>query len=83
MPTNSKINWVLLGSIVTTISGFVGTVLTPIYGSALTSNVQGILQAVSGLLAAIGAFHVTSVAAANAKATHAVRLAASEKGLTL
>lgn len=58
-----KINWPLFASVISAISGIAGTILTPIYGSALTSSVEGVLQAVSGLLMAISAFHVTSVAA--------------------
>lgn len=70
-----KINWALLGSVVSAISGIVGTVLTPLYGTGLTTGIQNVLQAISGLLIAIGALHVTSVAATKAKAVNAARLA--------
>lgn len=63
-----KINWTLLASIVSALAGVVGTVITPIYGSSLSASVGGVLQAVSGVLLAIGAFHVSSVAVAQAKA---------------
>lgn len=63
-----KINWTFLASIASALAGVAGTVITPVYGTGLGSSVQGILQAVSGLLIAIGAWHVNGVAAAQARA---------------
>jgi hypothetical protein len=63
-----KINWTLLASVTSALAGVIGTVLTPVYGMSLTSSVAAVLQAVSGVLMAIGAFHVTSAAHLQAKA---------------
>lgn len=62
------INLSLVASILSALAGVAGTVLTPIYGSNLSSAVGAVLQALSGLLVAIAAYHVTSVATTQAKA---------------
>ena len=63
-----KINWAFLGSIAAALAGVAGTVITPVYGQDLATSVSGVLQGLSGLLIAISAFHVTSVAATAARA---------------
>jgi hypothetical protein len=63
-----NINWALFASVVSALAGAVGVVITPIYGATLANNLGDILTSLAGLLAAIGAFHVTSVVAASAKA---------------
>jgi hypothetical protein len=70
-----KLNWSVIGSIVAALAGVLGTILTPLYGTDLSSQIQSVLQALSALLVAIPAWHIGSVASANAKATHAARLA--------
>ena len=64
MPTTTTIkwNWPLLASILTALAGVAGTVLTPIYGSTLSGQVQNILMAISALLLAIPAAHAASAA---------------------
>ena len=75
MNVTVKLNWSVIGSLVAAAAGVAGSILTPIFGSDLAGQVQSVLQALSGLLIAIPAWHVASVAAGNAKATHAARLA--------
>lgn len=67
------INWTVLGSIVSALAGAAGSVITPIYGAGLATSVSAVLQGLSGLLVAIGAFHVTAVAATEAKAKVALK----------
>ena len=68
-----KLNWPLLGAIVASIAGVVGTILTPIYGSSLTTQIQAVLQALSALLIAIPTWHVASTAATTSKMSAALK----------
>jgi hypothetical protein len=70
-----KINWPWLGSIAAALAGVVGTIITPIYGDTLSSQVQNILLAISGLLLAIPTIHVAQVATARSNARYASELA--------
>jgi hypothetical protein len=54
-----------------------GSIITPLYGSGLSTGVQVALQILSGFLIAIPSYHVSSVAATNAKASHLARLTAA------
>ena len=67
-------SWSMLASIVSALSGVVGSIVTPLYGSHVTASVQAVLAALSALLIVIAGYHVTSVAAANAKAKAAAKL---------
>ena len=71
--TTKKFNWALLGAILTGLAGAAGTVLTPIYGTNLATNVQDILQAFSGLFAALGGGGAVVVAVGGAKALAVAR----------
>lgn len=68
------INWALIGSIVAAAAGVVGSILTPIYGTSLSTSVQAVLMAVSGLLVLIPTFHVGAVASYNSKLRYAASL---------
>lgn len=70
----TPINWALWGALATALAGMAGSIITPIYGSGLATGVQVALQILSGFLVAIPGFHVSSVAASNAKASHLARL---------
>jgi uncharacterized membrane protein YjjB (DUF3815 family) len=73
-----KINWALLGSVLTALAGVAGSVLTPLYGTGLSNAVSVVLQSLAALLVLIPGLHMTQVAAANAKANSAARLAQAE-----
>jgi hypothetical protein len=74
-----KLNWGVLGSVVAALAGIAGSIITPVFGSHLAAQVQSVLQSLSGLLILIPSWHLGSVAAANAKATHAARLAVTKE----
>lgn len=65
------INWAFIGSIVAAIAGIVGTILTPIYGSGLSTTVEAVLMGISGLLILIPTYHAGSVASYTSKMQHA------------
>lgn len=71
-----NINWATLGAIAAALAGIAGTILTPIYGSGLSGEVQAVLQGLSALLIAIPGWHITSVAASKAKYNHLAKMAA-------
>jgi hypothetical protein len=66
--TKININLPLVVSVLHSLAGVAGAVLTPVYGSQLSTASQGLLLAISALLVAIPGYHVASVAAATAKA---------------
>ena len=70
-----KLNWPTILAVVSGLAGVAGSVLTPIYGTALATQVQVVLQAVAGLLVLIAGYHATTVTAANATARATYRLA--------
>jgi hypothetical protein len=45
-----KMNWPLLASVFAAMAGAVGSILTPLYGNNLSTAVQAVLQAISGVL---------------------------------
>ena len=69
-----NVNWALIASVLSALTGLVGSVLTPIYGTHLSTSVQAVLQALSGFLILIPTFHAGSVAAYNAKLKYASEL---------
>lgn len=71
------INWPLIGSIVSAIAGAAGTIVTAIWGADAGNDAQVILQALSALLLAIPAYHVSSVAASTSKALRQARINAN------
>jgi len=56
-------NWQTVTALVAALAGVAGTIITPIWGTQLASEIQGILQGLSALLIAIPAFHATSIVA--------------------
>lgn len=73
---NVTINWPTVIAVITALAGAAGSILTPIYGTNLATQVQVILQAIAGLLVLIPAAHATSVVATTAKAKAAYRVQA-------
>jgi hypothetical protein len=63
-----NVNLPLIVSVLHSLAGVAGAVLTPIYGSHLSTAAQGVLLAISAALIAIPGYHVASVAATSAKA---------------
>lgn len=57
-----KVNWSLLGSIATFLAGAAGSTLVPVLGTHLATDVQAVLQTVSGVLTLIGGGAVTYTA---------------------
>ena len=62
-----NLNLPFIASVLAAIAGLVGTVLVPFLSADLTSQIQNILQALSAFLLVIPTWHVTSVAATQAK----------------
>lgn len=67
------ITWANVGALLSAVAGAIGTALVPIFGTHLASSVQAVVQAIAGLLLAIGAYHVTAVARTQAEAKIAQR----------
>jgi len=63
----NKFNLPLIASIIASLAGIAGTVITPFLGATVDAQVQAILQALSALLVVIPTWHVSSVAATQAK----------------
>lgn len=72
-------NWSTIGATLAALAGAAGTILTPIFGASLSTEVAGILQGLSALLLVIPTWHVTSVAASNAKATHLAKVTVQQE----
>jgi hypothetical protein len=70
-----KLNLPMIAAFLGALAGIVGTVLTPIYGTHLTGEVQGVLQALSGLLLAIPVTYATHVQAHASKTRNAALIA--------
>ncbi len=68
-------NWATIIAVISGLAGVAGSVLTPIYGTALATSVQAVLQTISGLLVLISGYHATSVVAATAKMKASYRVA--------
>ena len=82
MPTTTiKWNWPLLASILTAFAGVAGTVLTPVYGTNLSGQVQAILMAISGLLLAIPTTHAASAALTRSNAKWTASFAREQEAL--
>ena len=81
--TKVTLNWALLGSLVAALAGVVGSIVTPIYGSELSSSIENVLQALSGLLVLIPTLHMSSVAASNAKLRAQYRINAEARSAGL
>jgi len=62
-----NISWPTVIAVVTALAGTVGSIITPIWGAHLATQVQVVLQALAGLLVLIPAAHATSVVATTAK----------------
>ena len=75
-PMTTNINWATVAAITSAIAGVVGTIITPIWGSHLSGEIEGVLQGISALLIAIPGWHVASVAASKAKYNHLAAMAA-------
>jgi hypothetical protein len=71
---NVTINWATVIAVVTALAGAAGSIITPIWGTQLATQVQVVLQALAGLLVLIPAAHATSVTAHVAKAKASARL---------
>lgn len=69
-----NLNWASVVAIVSALAGVAGTIITPIWGAQLASEVQGILQGLSALLVAIPAFHASSIVASTAKAKALIKV---------
>ena len=69
-----KFNWPLVASFVAALAGVVGTVLTPTLGDTLSTNVQAVLMAISGLLLVVPVHQASSTAAARSQAKYAATL---------
>lgn len=63
-----KLTWPTILAVVSGLAGVAGAIVTPIYGSALAGEVQGVLEGISGILVIIAGGHATSIVAASAKA---------------
>jgi hypothetical protein len=72
-------NWPLVGSVLSALAGIAGTVLTPTLGANLSSNIQAVLLAVSGLLLAIPAHQAAMTASHRSQTKYAAKLAATPK----
>jgi hypothetical protein len=77
--TTVNINWATVGATVAALAGAAGTIITPIFGTTLATDITGILQGLSALLLVIPTWHVTSVAATNAKESHAAKVAVAQE----
>lgn len=62
-----NLSWSSIGAALAALAGVVGTVLNPIVGTGISTSVGVVIQALSGLLILIGSWHVSSVAATQAK----------------
>jgi len=74
MPNKITLNWPVIASVIAALAGAVGTILTPLYGSSLSTAVQAVLQALSGLLLVLPVHQAAATAAARSKATYADHL---------
>ena len=63
-----KLNWATIIAVLTGLAGVVGAVITPIWGTHLASEVQAVIEGVSGVLVIIAGFHASSVVTTAAKA---------------
>jgi hypothetical protein len=72
-----KINLPLLAEICGALAGVAGSVLTPLYGQGLTTDVQGVLQALAALLVAIPVTHAGTIVVHAAKLKNAAKIAAT------
>jgi uncharacterized membrane protein YfcA len=70
-----QLSWANVIAVVSGLAGIAGTVITPIYGSALATQVQAVLTALSGILVIIAGGHATSVVAHAAKLREQYRMA--------
>ena len=61
-------SWANVVATLTALAGAAGSIITPIWGAHLASEVQAILMGLSAVLVAIPAFHATSVVATTTKA---------------
>ena len=74
--TNVKLNWAMILAVLSGLGGAVGLIVTPIWGTHMTTQVQAVVAAVSALLVAISGYHATSVVTSTAKAKASARLSA-------
>lgn len=72
--TTVEINWATVIAAVTAIAGVAGSILTPVFGTHLATQVQVVLQAIAGLLVLIPAHHATSTVAAASRERKIARI---------
>lgn len=73
--TITESSWAKFVAVLSALAGVVGTIITPIYGATLGSEVQDILQAVCGVLLLFPGLAATSLVHAELKARIMARVA--------
>lgn len=56
------IDWASIAATLAAIAGVIGTILTPLLGSQLSTAVEAVIEAISGVLVVIPSYHVSVVA---------------------